>query len=44
MIAVFPVASDLSLADYQLLLQIAEDANTKSVPVQDWWIRCASEL
>ncbi len=35
MIAVFPVASDLSLADYQLLLQIAEDANTKGVPVQE---------
>ena len=35
MIAVFPVINDLSLADYQLLLQIAEDANAKRVPIDD---------
>ncbi|MCV5555137.1 chromosome partitioning protein ParB, partial [Escherichia coli] len=35
MIAVFPVASDLALPDYQLLLQISEDANAKNVPIGD---------
>lgn len=35
MIEVFPVASDLSLADFQLLLQVAEDANSKSVHIDD---------
>ena len=35
MIAVFPVASDLALPDYQLLLQISEDANAKSVPIEE---------
>lgn len=35
MIGVFPVARDLSLADYQLLLQIAEDANAKGVPIAE---------
>lgn len=35
MIAVFPVANELSLADYQLLLQIADDANAKSVLIDD---------
>ena len=34
MIAVFPVASD-RLPDYQLLLQISEDANAKSVPIEE---------
>uniref|UniRef100_UPI003AF2E925 ParB family protein n=1 Tax=Escherichia coli TaxID=562 RepID=UPI003AF2E925 len=35
MIAVFPVASDLALSDYQLLLQIAEDARAKRVPIEE---------
>lgn len=35
MIAVFPVTNDLSLADYQLLLQIADDANAKRVLVDE---------
>lgn len=44
MIAVFPVASDLALPDYQLLLQISEDANAKTYRLEIWLIRCASEL
>jgi len=35
MIAIFPVINDISLADYQLLLQIAEDAETKGVAVSE---------
>ncbi|KGT87110.1 chromosome partitioning protein ParB [Erwinia typographi] len=35
MISVFPVINDISLADYQLLLQIAEDAKSKGVAVRE---------
>nr|WP_241390593.1 MULTISPECIES: ParB family protein [Yersiniaceae]ULG17038.1 chromosome partitioning protein ParB [Serratia proteamaculans]ULG20154.1 chromosome partitioning protein ParB [Yersinia frederiksenii] len=35
MVAVFPVINDISLADYQLLLQVAEDAKTKGVSVPE---------
>lgn len=35
MVAVFPVINDISLADYQLLLQVAEDARSKGVSVSE---------
>lgn len=35
MVAVFPVINDISLADYQLLLQVAEDAKVKGVSVPE---------
>lgn len=35
MVSVFPAIYDLSLADYQLLLQIAEDAKKKSASVSE---------
>ncbi|MFT2794064.1 ParB family protein [Serratia sp. T13T92] len=35
MVAVFPVINDISLTDYQLLLQVAEDAKTKGVSIPE---------
>lgn len=35
MVAVFPDINDISLADYQLLLQVAEDAKTKGIAVSE---------
>jgi len=35
MMAIFPIIHDISLADYQLLLQIAEDAKTKGASVSE---------
>lgn len=35
MVAVFPVINDISLADYQLLLQVAEDAQAKGVLITE---------
>lgn len=35
MIAVFPVINDISIADYQLLLQVAEDARAKGISVSE---------
>lgn len=34
-VAVFPVINDISLTDYQLLLQVAEDAKTKGVSIHE---------
>lgn len=35
MIAVFPVINDISIADYQLLLQVAEDARSKGLSIDE---------
>jgi len=35
MIAVFPSINDISLADYKLLLQVAEDARTKGIAIAE---------
>lgn len=35
MVAVFPVINDISLADYHLLLKVAEDAKNKGMPVTE---------
>lgn len=44
MIAVFPVINDISLADYQFLLQLAEDAQKKQVPLADLMNRVRQRL
>lgn len=35
MVELFPVINELSLADYQLLLKISEDLDSKGVPLSD---------
>lgn len=36
MVAVFPVINDISIADYQLLLQVAEDTRAKGISVSEF--------
>ncbi|HBA9100668.1 TPA: ParB/RepB/Spo0J family partition protein [Escherichia coli] len=44
MIAVFPAVNELSLTDYQALLQIAEDAKTKGVSVSELAEKVSSRI
>ncbi|QHM74060.1 ParB/RepB/Spo0J family partition protein [Mixta intestinalis] len=44
MIAVFPVINDISLADYQFLLQLSEDSKKKQVPVVDLMTKVRQRL